>query len=616
MNNDVLKLLAPQGFDTDALRAVYERERDRRVRPGGAGHRRITAGWEAFEKDPAAGDPVAREPRHDVVDVAVIGAGHGGLLAGAKLRDAGVERIRMIDTAADVGGTWYWNRYPGVQCDVESYIYMPLLDELGYVPTEKYAYGPELFAHTRRIAEHYDLYRDALLQTKLTELTWQEEQAGWEIATDRGDRFHARFVVIANGNLSRPQLPGIEGLADFRGRVFHTSRWDYDYTGGSTAGDLDGLRDKTVGIIGTGATAVQVVPHLAEAAEKLIVFQRTPSVVVPRNNRPTDPEWAASLKPGWQRKRMENFTRILSGELDDVDRVHDSWTELYRAVTEEELAKIGQELGRELDPAEKRDVVELIDMLKGERFRDRIRSTVSDPETAAALLPWYQTHCKRPCFHDEYLPAFNRPNVEVVDTATHPVRRFTETGVEVDGKVVELDCMVLATGFEVATSYRSQTGFDPVGRDGVHLSERWQEGPRTLHGLQSRSFPNLFTMGIIQNASSINFTEMLTHQAVHLAHVVSQVRDRGYEIVEVTPDGEARWRSEMVEHATEAELKRWQECTPSYINGEGNVAAPFSFFTRKFGGGTLKFVQILEDWRAAGSMDGLELRHPARGDLR
>ena len=246
-----------RGFDAEALRAKYARERLRRLRDDGIGQYVETSGsFAGFGEDPWADPGFTRASISDQIDVAIVGAGFGGLLTAARLREHGVHRIRLIDKAADVGGTWYWNRYPGIACDVESYVYMPLLEELGYLPTEKYAKGPEILAHCRRIAEHYDLYRDACLQTEVTEIRWVARESRWLVATDRGDEISARYVAMANGYLHKPKLPGIPGIATFRGQAFHTSRWNYGYTGDA----LEGLADKRVGIIGTGATAIQCVP--------------------------------------------------------------------------------------------------------------------------------------------------------------------------------------------------------------------------------------------------------------------------------------------------------------------------------------------------------------------
>jgi thioredoxin reductase len=315
-------------FDPEALRTRYAEERRRRLRSDGISQYVETSGaFSRFGADPWADPGFTREPIADSVDVAVVGAGFGGLLIGARCKQLGVDSVRLIDKAADVGGTWYWNRYPGIACDVESYVYMPLLEELGYIPTEKYAKGPEILAHCRRIAEHFDLYRNACLQTEVQEIRWEADSCRWVITTDRGDEIRARFVAMANGYLQKPKLPGIDGITNFTGHTFHTSRWDYEYTGS----DLSGLSDQRVGIIGTGATAIQCVPRLAEAVHQLFVFQRTPSTVDVRANRPTEPQWAASLEPGWQQRRMRNFQILTAGGTSDEDLVDDAWTSLTRA---------------------------------------------------------------------------------------------------------------------------------------------------------------------------------------------------------------------------------------------------------------------------------------------
>ena len=371
-------------LDLDALRDRYDRERERRRRPDGIDQYVEPVGDLArFAEDPYVEPGFEREPLTDEVDVALVGAGFGGLLLGAHLRELGVERIRLIDKAGDVGGTWYFNRYPGVACDIESYVYIPLLEELDYVPTEKYARGAEIHAHCRRIAEEYDLYRDACFQTTVTEVRWDEAAERWVISTDRDDVIRARFVSLANGWLQKPKLPGIPGLETFAGHTFHTSRWDFDYTGGNAEGNLTGLADKQVGIIGTGATAVQCVPHLAEAAEHLYVFQRTPSSVDVRANRPTDPEWAASLQPGWQRERIENFQVLTAGGYVEEDLVDDGWTD----ITAKLLALMSAEENPDLSPEAINRAVERADFLKMDEIRARVDDLVEDPTTAEALKP-------------------------------------------------------------------------------------------------------------------------------------------------------------------------------------------------------------------------------------
>lgn len=578
-------------FDPDALRDRYSRERQRRLRSDGIDQYLEVAGrFARFADDPWADPGFTREPMSDEVDVAIVGAGLGGLLTGARLRELGVRSIRLIDKAADVGGTWYWNRYPGIACDVESYVYMPLLEELGYVPSEKYAKGPEIFEHCRRIAEHYDLYRDACLQTEVLEIRWDPAASRWVVATNRGDAIRARFVSMANGYLQKPKLPGIPGIDEFSGRAFHTSRWDYHYTG--TA--LEWLGDKQVGIIGTGATAIQCVPRLAEAAGQLYVFQRTPSTVDVRGNRPTDPTWAAELQPGWQRRRMENFQILTAGGHADEDLVDDAWTSLTKKLP------IVSGDGAVLDESVR---AELADFAKMEEIRSRVEELVTDPATAEALKPWYGYFCKRPCFHDEYLQAFNRDNVTLVDTRGRGVERITRAAAVVDGTEYRLDCLVFATGFEVGTDYCRRTGFEVVGRDGVSLTDRWADGVRTLHGLHTHGFPNCFIESIAQSGFTVNFPYLIDTQSRHVAWVIAHALQQGITTLEATADAEQRWVDTVVSRS-EFIAGRRETCTPGYYNREGHANARLrqdSFF---FGSPT-EYADILRSWRSAGTLDGL-----------
>jgi cation diffusion facilitator CzcD-associated flavoprotein CzcO len=578
-------------LDVDALRHKYAEERARRLRPDGIAQYVETAGdFARFAEDPWVDWDLDREPLTDEVDVAVIGAGFGGLLTGARLRELGVESVRLIDRAADVGGTWYWNRYPGIACDVESYVYMPLLEELGYLPTEKYAKGSEIFAHCRRIAERYDLYRDACLQTEVHEIRWDSADSRWIIRTNRGDEMRARFVSMANGYQAKPKLPGITDLGSFRGHAFHTSRWDYGYTGEQ----LENLTDKRVGIIGTGATAVQCVPQLAAAAQHLYVFQRTPSSVDVRANQPTDPQWAKTLQPGWQRRRIQNFQILTAGGLTEEDLVADAWTSITR-----KLPVMRHEGSSAHD-------IELADFAKMEEIRARVDGLVADRTTAAALKPWYGYFCKRPCFHDAYLQTFNRDNVTLVDTRGRGVERVTETGVVVDGMAYELDCLIFATGFEVGTDYCRRTGFELIGRDGATLTDRWREGVRTFQGLCTNGFPNCFIESIAQAGLTVNFPYLLDVQATHAAWIIAWALERGVAEVEASPSAEAEW-VDMVVARSAATAERARTCTPGYYNREGKADAKTrqgSFFI----GAPTEYADILEGWRAKGDLEGLEVR--------
>ncbi|MEQ1786615.1 MAG: NAD(P)/FAD-dependent oxidoreductase, partial [Acidimicrobiales bacterium] len=545
--------------------------------------------------------PAERAPRTDEVTVALIGGGFAGLVTGARLVQAGITDVRIIEKGGDVGGTWYWNRYPGAQCDVESYVYLPLLEETGYVPTEKYAHAPEIQEHCRRIARHFGLYDNACLSTEVTGLEWDADASRWIIHTTRGDAMRARFVVMGNGPLHRPKLPGIPGIETFRGHSFHTSRWDYDYTGGDAGGGLDRLADKRVGIIGTGATAVQCVPHLATACQELYVFQRTPSGVDQRANRPTDPEWAASLEPGWQAERIANFTALTSGGMASEDLVMDGWTEVFRRV----VATITE--SGDASPKGIARALEDSDFQKMDEIRARVDDLVADPATAEALKPWYRQFCKRPCFHDEYLQSFNEPGVQLVDTDGRGVERITETGVVVDGREYELDCLIYATGFEVGTEYTRRAGYDLVGRDGLTLSQHWAQGMRSLHGMHVHGFPNAFVVGHAQGGFTANYPHLLEECATQLVHVIGTALERGIDEVEVTAAAEEAWVREILDNPPRfSGFGNTTECTPGYYNNEGRPGAGPAL-GGFYGGGPLAFFRLLADWRAAGDLEGLSL---------
>jgi len=589
-------------YDPDALRARYRAERDKRVRAdGNQQYVEVTGDFARFVDDPYIAAPIERAPLTDEVDVVVVGGGFGGLLTGARLREAGVEDVRIIEKGGDFGGTWYWNRYPGAMCDVESYVYLPLLEEIGYVPVEKYSRAPEILAHSRAIGEKYDLYRSALFQTEVTGMRWDADQSRWIVSTNRGDQLRARFVAMANGPLHRPKLPGIAGINSFRGHTFHTSRWDYAYTGGDSHGSLTGLAGKRVGIIGTGATAVQCVPHLGEAAAQLYVFQRTPSSIDVRANRDTDPQWAQSLDPGWQQNRMDNFNSLVSGGFQPEDLVMDGWTDIIRKL----LIMVQTDQNSDMSPEGLMKTMELADFEKMEQIRARVDAIVADPCAREALKPYYRQFCKRPCFHDEYLQTFNRPNVQLVDTEGRGVDRITEQGVVVAGVEYQLDCLIFATGFEVGTDYARRCGYQLHGRDGLTLTDKWANGVATLHGMHSRGFPNCFILSPIQSGFTVNFPHLLNEQSRHVAYIVKHALDNGVRHVEATQEAEDEWVATIIR------LARFgrdflEQCTPGYYNNEGK-SAELNGQNGFYGGGSVEFFRLLREWRAAGGLQGLEL---------
>ena len=588
-------------FDPDALRAKYRAERDRRLRPeGNDQYRRIEGSLARYAEDPY-GDVTPRAPRKDFTEILIIGGGFGGLVTAARLKEAGFSDLRLLEHGGDFGGTWYWNRYPGAACDTEAPIYLPLCEEVGYVPSHKFAYQPEILEHARRIGRHYDLYNGALFHTAVTDLRWNEDAREWVIATNRGDALRARFVIMSNGPLNTPKLPGVPGIESFKGHTFHTSRWDYAYTGGSAEGGLNELADKRVAIIGTGATAVQCIPHLGASAKALYVFQRTPSSIDVRNNRPTDPAWAESLQPGWQKERMENFNVLTSGGIVEQDLVMDGWTEIIR-----NLISMANFRGTAIPREEVPRLMELADFQKMNAIRARVDAIVEDPAAAEALKPWYRQFCKRPCFHDEYLPTFNRPNVHLIDTRGQGVERITETGVVANGIETPVDCIIFATGFEVGTAFTHRAGYDVSGQGGLKLSEAWAGGMRSLHGLLVHGFPNLMITSNAQSGFTTNFPHAMDERAQHMAYLLKALKARGARIMEATEAGQDAWVETMLKASRVSESFQ-AECTPGYYNNEGKPN-PLSVQNGSYGRGPVRFFQLLEAWRETETFEGLEFR--------
>jgi cyclohexanone monooxygenase len=594
-------------FDPDALRERYRQERDKRLRDDGENQYLEAAENFAHYADE---DPyTAQTPRDAIqrdVNVVVVGGGFSGLMAAARLKERGVEDVLLIEAGGDFGGTWYWNRYPGAQCDIESYCYLPLLEETGYMPKEKYSFAPEIFEHTRRVGEYFGLYELALFQTRVKDAAWQEDRKRWRLTTDRGDVLDARFLIQATGPANRPKLPQIPGIDRFKGHSFHTARWDYEYTGGDHQGNLHKLADKRVGIIGTGATAIQCIPFLGKHAKDLYVFQRTPSSVDLRGNSQTDPEWYAGLKAGWQRERRENFAAVLAGQNFTVDLVADGWTDIAR--------RIGLSLMNRRSDAGNLDMEEIslrsevADFQKMNEIRARVDAEVSKADAAEALKPWYRQFCKRPTFNDDFLATFNRDNVHLIDvSASKGVDGITEKGVLANGEEIELDCLIFATGFEITTSAHRRVDFDTRGRNGQSLYDHWGEGFRTLHGLSSHGFPNWFTIGINQNGLSPNMTAMFDDQAVHVSYIIDEVQKRGATTIEVDAEAEKAWVEEIVRLAGGGNAEFLEACTPGYYNREGQVGKGVSMQNSPYAPGINAFNDLLARWREAGTLDGMTL---------
>lgn len=604
----------PTGYDPEAVRAKYLAERDRRLVPGRADIRdlRHDEQFSRYRDDPFT--PVTeRAPVRDDVDVVIVGGGIAGILAGVELRKAGVERVRIIDQAGGMGGTWYWNRYPGVMCDVESYIYLPMLEELGYVPKDRYATGEEIRLHLQAIADRFDLVADALFHTGVQRAEWDEGVARWRIDTDRGDEVTTRYYVLAVGILNLLKLPAIVGMEDFGGHSFHSARWDYGYTGGGPGQPLTELGDKVVGLIGTGATGIQCLPPLAAAAEHVYVFQRTPSAIGVRANRETEPDFAEGLAPGWQQARMDNFQAVMMGKPVDEDLTDDGWTHHYAAVQHPPRHE-GMTVEEYLRGAEELDYGIM------EEHRRRVEDLVGDPDAAEVLKPWYRYLCKRPCFHDEYLQAFNNPNVTLVDCPAG-IERVTEQGPVVDGRQYEVDCLVYSTGFEAElTPLFRRAGHDIVGRHGVSLAEKWADGAASLFGMMTRGFPNLFVMPAPgqQAVVTVNYTQLAVLGAEFVGRTVGLLDEQGVHaagvpVFDVGAEAEADWSQTIIDSFVDASSVM-SACTPSRINLEGHPEA-MNPRNGNFGRGLgdyFGYRRLLEEWLDRGDCQGLELDEDGR----
>ena len=591
-------------FDPEAVRAKYLAERDRRLVPNRADIRDLQADerFASYRDDPFT-PPTDRAPVTDDVDVVIVGGGIAGILAGARLRKAGVERIRIIDQAGGIGGTWYWNRYPGVMCDIESYSYLPMLEELDYIPTYRYAFGDEILHHLEAVADRFDLTDGALFHTGVTRADWQEDTGRWRIRTDRGDEVTARWYVLAVGILNLLKLPAIPGMEDFAGHSFHSARWDYAYTGGGPGQPLTNLKDKTVALFGTGATGIQCVPPLAEASKQFILFQRTPSAIGERGNRPTDPGFGEDFGPGWQQDRWDNFQGIIMGKPVDVDLVDDGWTNDY-ALTRNPPRREGMTREEYVRSAEE------IDFQVMEAHRRRVEELVHDPATAEIIKPYYRYSCKRPCFHDEYLPALNGTNVTVVDCPAG-VERITERGPVVDGRQYDVDLIVYATGFEAEmTPLYRRVGHEIVGRDGVTLAEKWADGAASLFGMMSRGFPNLFVMPAPgqQAVVTVNYTQLAELGAEFVGGAVGQLVAKGVEVFDVSAVAEEEWTQKILDSFIDVSAVM-SLCTPSRLNNEGHpeeMNPRNGNYGRGFGD-WFGYRDLLLRWLEAGALEGLEL---------
>jgi len=595
-------------IDREAIHRKYAEERAKRLRSDGISQFSELTGKFAFLE----GDPFTvraeRAPIAEHTELLIVGGGFAGLQVAARIKEAGSIDFRIIDGGGDFGGVWYWNRYPGAMCDTTSLVYLPMLEETGYRPSMKYVHGPEIRAHAMRIARRFDLYPHAIFSTNVTSMTWSDEGNHWIVETDRGDRLTATYVTMGTGPLNRPKLPGVPGIDTFTGKSFHTARWDYSATGGSEDGaPMTELADKRVGIIGTGATGVQVVPALGRDSGELYVFQRTPSSIAPRNNAPIDPAWYATLEPNWQTKYIRNFGELFSTGYAEEDFLQDGFCNIMIGIYERMMADALDPLTVTADDFVR--AYHASDDEKMVQLRARVSDIVEDPETAEGLKAWYRQFCKRPCFHDEYLPTFNRPNVHLVDTNGRGVERVDETGVWANGQHYDLDVIVYASGFEFNSDYTRRSSFEAYGREGLTLTEKWADGLQTYQGMHVRGFPNMFILGFWQGESNgANVTSNYRFTGRTLANIIAHARAKGARQVEASEQAERDWM-QAIDDFEVPTILGGTDCTPGYYNNEGQVEGRKEKRNMAaYPEGIVAFSDYIQEWRSNGLFEGLEFR--------
>ena len=553
IEDEALKTLppAPAGAIFNAEEQARYRE-FKEARMGAADYMSMEGEFSKYLEDVYSEAPVARESLDDECEILVVGAGFAGLLLWHKLQKAGFKDVRFCEKGGDVGGTWYWNRYPGIACDVEAYSYLPLLEEMGYIPTMKFASGFEIMEYCQKVAEKFGFYEHCLFHTTVERTDWDAATGRWTVTTDRGDEMKARYVILANGILTTPKLARIQGMETFQGEAFHTSRWDYRVD----------LKGKRVGIIGTGATAVQTVPELSKMVKELFVFQRTPSSIDVRDQRATTQEEIETWKhePGWAKARRARFAKISAGRT--AMKANDDY-----------LAGKVDSFKENKHHTKKLSIEEIVQKQLNtnfrimEQIRNRVDAMVEDPATAKALKPFYPYGCKRPTFHDEYLTTFNKPHVTLVDTAPRGVSEINERGVVHDGKEYPLDVLIYATGFR----WMATSTFNMIrGVNGRSLKDKWEDdGTSTFLGLHSNGFPNLFIVSGPQGGGgSFNFTNAIEEHADYIAWMLNTMRENAYDVVDVKPAPEAAY----TEHCKIADINTapLRDCV-SYYNGDGEA---------------------------------------------
>ncbi|TDZ20021.1 FAD-binding monooxygenase ausC [Colletotrichum orbiculare MAFF 240422] len=638
----------------NSIRRRYAEEAKKRLRPEGAAqflplneaqedrlHSLLEDPWADHARLDARASPFKD---NEAVRFFILGAGFGGLVYAVRLIESGVataDEIRLVDAAGGFGGTWYWHRYPGLHCDLESYCYLPLLEETGYIPTKKYAPAAEIREHAERIAQRWGLEDKTLFRSDVLSVDWNDERELWTInlferrgpgADPIQRKVQAQYVYLAAGVLTKPQIPKIPGLSSYEGDIFHTSRWNYSVTGGSQEEQtLTNLRDKKVAIVGTAATAIGAIPTLAKYAKELYVIQRTPAYVKPRGQQTTDVEdFKATVanKKGWQFQRQINLNRHMTNAVrpGEPNLVSDGWTDMpaYSAVMGSPAHGIVDASPEDQERRATR--FHALDLPHMDGVRARVSDIVKDKSTAEKLKPWYPSWCKRPTFSDEYLQTFNEPHVHLLDTDGQGPSHATARGIVVAGKEYPVDVVIFSTAYSVAGgrtggSPAGRVGVEVRGRNGISMDDKWrQNGPATLHGYATNGFPNLFFSGTSQATITGNNVFMLGLIARHVTYMISEAERRvGYgrrAVIEVTREAEERHSEEIAKGAPF--FSSLAGCTPGYFNGHGQPASEDPKEKKKrargvvWAEGTVSFLEYIGKWRDEGKLEGLSVESRPR----
>ncbi|KAE9366267.1 FAD/NAD(P)-binding domain-containing protein [Stipitochalara longipes BDJ] len=626
------------GVDELQVEKRYGEERAKRLRGDGIDQFvdiSLSERFQKFGEDPWVDEASVKDIKtqfpNNRTQVLILGGGFAGLLYAVRMIEAGIqpEDLRIVESGGGFGGTWYYNRYPGLMCDIESYCYLPLLEETGYIPKHRYSTGEEILNYANLIADKYKITGSAVFQTKAEKLVWDEETKEWQVQLTQRRKGElpqtlnicSQFVAMVNGVLNWPKLPGLPGILDYQGEMFHTARWDYSVTGGSpTDASLTKLKDKRVAIIGTGATAVQVVPQVARWAKQLYVVQRTPSNVFRRDQRKTDPEWfkrEVANAPGWQRERIRNFHQHLTiAAQPSINLVDDEWTRAVGLTAVLGYAHSERPQTAKEIPAYMRKLRD-IDLPRQAAARERAARVVKDPVVAEKLQAWYPTWCKRPCFHDEYLSAFNRDNVVLVDTDGKGLDRLTANSVVIGDHKYPVDVVIFATGFRTpfTGTPAEKANLTITGPHGT-MSQEWAaHGPSTFHGVLDHNFPNLFLFGVQQAANSPNYLFCVDAMAKHCAYILKEARLRTagkpFAVAPTKAAAEDWAKQVMMRGATRGAAM--MGCTPSYFNLEGAIerVPPERrvIMARSGGWGSGEdYSNYVEAWRAEGGLKGIEVR--------